>query len=73
LRTSTPLERGSKATLRFGAEQNIEAQARVVWSRVEGQGGPPGMGLQFETVDDQGKETIRRLIQLEQLQKQSSN
>lgn len=72
LRTSTPLDRGSKAMLRFGNDQNVEAQARVVWSRVEGQGGPPGMGLEFEAVDEQAKDVIRRLIELEQAQKQTN-
>lgn len=65
LRTSTPLERGARAVLRFGLEQPVEAVARVVWSRVEGQGGSPGMGLAFETVDEQAREAIRRLIEVE--------
>jgi uncharacterized protein (TIGR02266 family) len=65
LRTSTPLERGSTAVLRFG-EHLVEARARVVWARVEGQGGPPGMGLQFEVVDDEARDAIRRLIETEQ-------
>ena len=32
LRTSTPLERGSRTVVRFG-ESNIEATAQVVWAR----------------------------------------
>ncbi len=60
LRTSTPLHEGSRALLRFG--NDIEANARVVWARLEGQGGPPGMGLVFEGMDDARLETIRRLI-----------
>ncbi len=62
LRTSTPLERGSKATLRFGTD-GFEAAARVVWSRVEGQGGPPGMGLEFVGDDERIREAIRQLIE----------
>jgi uncharacterized protein (TIGR02266 family) len=62
LRTSTPLGEGSRATLRFGADDAIEAPARVVWARVEGQGGPPGMGLIFEGVDDARLEAIRRIV-----------
>jgi uncharacterized protein (TIGR02266 family) len=62
LRTSTPLGEGSRATLRFGADDCIEAPARVVWARVEGQGGPPGMGLIFEGVDDSRLEAIRRMV-----------
>lgn len=65
LRTSTPLSEGSRALLRFGSDNSVEAQARVVWARLEGQGGPPGMGLQFEGVDAARLETIRRLIQAE--------
>lgn len=61
LRTSTLLERGSRARLRFGTA-GVEAPARVVWSRMEGQGGPPGMGLEFENIDDGVREAIRRLI-----------
>jgi uncharacterized protein (TIGR02266 family) len=72
LRTSTPLERGSKAVLRFG-EAAVEAHARVVWSRVEGQGGPPGMGLEFETVDETAKEAIRRIIETEKTTKSPAN
>lgn len=65
LRTSTPLERGAVARVRFGTEEPIEAPARVVWSRVEGQGGVPGMGLQFEDADEERKERIRALIDAE--------
>ena len=62
LRTSTPLQQGTKATLRFGTA-GVEAPVRVVWNRVEGQGGPPGMGLEFENIDDVAREAIRRLIE----------
>ncbi len=62
VRTSTPLERGSLARLRLGTH-GVEAPARVVWSRMEGQGGPPGMGLVFENIDDGVREKIRRLIE----------
>jgi uncharacterized protein (TIGR02266 family) len=62
VRTSTPLERGSEATLRFGTE-GVEAPARVVWCRMEGQGGPPGMGLVFEELNDVVRNAIRRLIE----------
>jgi uncharacterized protein (TIGR02266 family) len=65
LRTSTPLERGAKAVLRFGQQAVVEAWARVVWARVEGEGGPPGMGLQFETVDEAARQGIRQLMDAE--------
>ena len=66
LRTSTPLSQGSKATLRFGADATIEAQAKVVWCRADGDSGPPGMGLQFEVIDGKRLEELRKLIQNEQ-------
>lgn len=59
--------------LRFGLDQSVEAVARVVWSRVEGQGGPPGMGLEFETVDDKAMDAIRRLIDTEKQHAPISN
>ena len=62
VRTSTPLERGTRATLRFGTA-GVEAPARVVWSRMEGQGGPPGMGLVFEELKEGVLDAIRRLIE----------
>lgn len=62
LRTSTPLREGARATLRFGGDQPVEAPARVIWARVEGQGGTPGMGLQFEDIDEPRRDAIRRLM-----------
>ena len=54
IRTTSPLDPGSRARLRFrlpGSKRDIDAEARIVWSdrRV-------GMGLQFEKLDpaDQG-------------------
>lgn len=68
LRTSTPLERGARAVVRFGGDQPIEASARVVWSRLEGQGGPAGMGLAFEEIDDLRLAAIRRIVETERHQ-----
>jgi uncharacterized protein (TIGR02266 family) len=66
LRTSTPLERGSRTVVRFG-ETNIEATAQVVWARSnEGSEGPPGMGLMFVDIDDGRLEQIRKLVEVEQ-------
>ena len=61
VRTSTPLERGATARLRFGTD-GFETTARVVWSRSEGQDGPAGMGLEFDGADDQIRAAIRRMI-----------
>jgi uncharacterized protein (TIGR02266 family) len=63
LRTSTPLERGSRTVVRFG-DENIEATAQVVWARSsEGAEGPPGMGLMFVDIDDIRLQQIRQLVQ----------
>lgn len=63
LRTSTPLQQGSRTTVRFG-EANIEASAQVVWARSnEGAEGPPGMGLMFVDVDEIRRQEIRKLIE----------
>jgi uncharacterized protein (TIGR02266 family) len=66
LRTSTPLGLGSTATVRFGQDAAIEAQATVMWCRSEGDSGPPGMGLRFEVIDGNRLEELRKLIQNEQ-------
>jgi uncharacterized protein (TIGR02266 family) len=65
LRTSTPLPNGSRTHLRFAlaGPDNIEAQATVVWTREDGvDGGPPGMGMKFENVDDEMLGSLRRII-----------
>jgi uncharacterized protein (TIGR02266 family) len=73
LRTSTPLETGTEATIRLesrGSEE-VSAQARVVWSRGDGTGHPPGMGLQFEVIDEHGLAVIRQIVENERRSKQS--
>ena len=68
LRTSTPLERGSRTVVRFG-DTNIEATAQVVWARSnEGAEGPPGMGLMFVDIDDSRRKQIRQLVEVELVQ-----
>jgi uncharacterized protein (TIGR02266 family) len=66
LRTSTPLALGSKAVLRFGADDGVEAAAVVVWARLEGESGPPGMGLKFDLIDTARLDRIRGIIEAEQ-------
>ena len=66
LRTSTPLPEGSRAMVRFGSENAIEAEATVMWKRADGEGGPPGMGLRFELIDEKRLAELRKLIQTEQ-------
>ncbi|MHB8876421.1 MAG: TIGR02266 family protein [Myxococcaceae bacterium] len=64
LRTSTPLEQGSKAVVRFGLADTseVEASAIVVWARNDGDSGPPGMGLMFQEVDPQKLSLIREIV-----------
>ena len=66
LRTSTPLRAGTRTTVRLGAgEENgaeIQAMAKVVWTRHNGQTWPPGMGLQFESLDASSLERLRQII-----------
>lgn len=65
LRTSTPLEAGSRATLRFGSEHLVEMVARVVWVFAGDQGAPGGMGLAFEALDEGTRSAIRQMIDSE--------
>jgi uncharacterized protein (TIGR02266 family) len=73
LRTSTPLDRGSVAKLRFGVKEaaEVEARATVVWSRHEAGDLPSGMGLRFDDVDEKVLEAIRRIVWGERVGKQS--
>ena len=64
LRTSTPLEQGARAIVRFGPgdADEVEAQAIVVWARNDGGAGPPGMGLMFQEIDAERLELIRQIV-----------
>lgn len=66
LRTSTPLAMGAVALVRFGSEAAFVTEARVVWSRSDGQLGPAGMGLEFSSIDEARLEQLRRIIASEQ-------
>lgn len=66
VRTSTPLETGARAVLRFGQDAGVEASAVVVWARVDGDAGPPGMGLRFEPGDAGRDQAIRRVVEVEE-------
>jgi uncharacterized protein (TIGR02266 family) len=73
LRTSTPLETGTEATIRLESRggEEVFARARVVWSRGDGTGYPPGMGLQFEDIDETGLAVVRQIVDNENRSKQS--
>jgi uncharacterized protein (TIGR02266 family) len=60
IRTTSPLENGSKMKVRFrmpGSKHDIDAEGRVVWSdrRV-------GMGIQFESVDPERQSLIDHFV-----------
>lgn len=64
--TRTPLKRGTETVVRFETpDAEVQARARVVWTRSEGNGFPAGMGLHFEEIDEQALEVIRRIIENE--------
>ena len=67
LSTLTPLGQGVRTRLRFqrGDQDEVAAQATVVWAREDEVHGPPGMGLAFDPLDDETTERIRRLIDKE--------
>ena len=75
LRTSTPLEEGSLAILRFGLgePQEVEAGAVVVWSREDEEFGPPGMGLRFADLDEVRLNRIREIMGQERRGKQAAD
>lgn len=66
MRTSTPLQTGVRAAVRLGSGEKdgaeFQAMAKVVWARQNGQSRPPGMGLQFDALDDAAREQLRRII-----------
>jgi len=66
VRTRTPLDVGTQATVRFEAPRGAEisAQARVMWTR------PDGMGLRFDSIDEAALAVIRRIIDNDSLAKE---
>jgi len=70
LRTNTPLREGAKAHVRFGdgPAHEVAADVRVVWTSDGAGKAPPGMGLQFESLDEKSLEQLRRIIMSEQQQ-----
>ena len=60
IRTTSPLEAGSKVRVRFripGGKQDVDAEGRIVWSdrRV-------GMGIQFETLEQADQAIIDNFV-----------
>jgi len=71
LRTNTPLREGAKAQVRFGDDRQhgVSAAVRVVWTSDGAGVAPPGMGLQFEGLDEKSIQELRQIILGEQSQK----
>lgn len=67
LSTLTPLGRGVRTQLRFQRDEQDEvaAQATVVWARDDELHGPPGMGLAFDPLDSDTAERIKSLVDRE--------
>src|SRR5689334_24974549 len=60
IRTTSPLETGSKIKVRFrmpGSKRDIDAEGRVAWSDRR-----TGMGIQFETVDPANQTIIDNFV-----------
>lgn len=64
LNTSTPLDPGSLAKVKFVGIP-FSVTARVVWVKAPSPQEPGGMGLHFEPVDAPTHESILRLIEAE--------
>ncbi|NNL67659.1 MAG: TIGR02266 family protein [Myxococcales bacterium] len=63
--TESPPEAGSPVALQFripGSEEPIQVMGRVVRSSVGERGDPPGMGVEFDDLDDQSRELINQLV-----------
>ncbi len=65
--TPSPLPEGTRVTLRLhvpGAEDEVETEAVVAWSRREpsADGEPAGMGMRFEAVDERLGGLVDRLV-----------
>jgi len=60
VRTTSPLEIGARARLRFrlpGGKRELEVEARVAWSDRR-----TGMGLQFERVDSADQSAVDEFV-----------
>jgi len=63
--TESPPEAGAPVALQFripGSAEPIQVMGRVVRSSVGERGDPPGMGVEFDDLDDQSRELINHLV-----------
>ena len=66
LATEEPLAVGTPLHLKLTGDSGkaVEIEGAVVWVRRRGEGpGPPGMGIQFEGLDDARREAIAYLVE----------
>lgn len=64
VRTFAPLEKGTRTRIRWSVDAGeVEADAVVVWTRGRSDGeNPPGMGLRFERIDEDGRARVDQII-----------
>lgn len=66
--TTTPAPVGSKLEISFALPNGMESfsvHSKVIWHRVDASGEqPPGMGLEFENVDEKTSGLIKKAIAL---------
>lgn len=63
--TESPPEPGSQVALQFripGSEDPIQVMGRVVRATAGERGDPPGMGIEFDDLDEQSRELINQLV-----------
>lgn len=63
--TEAPPDPGSQVALQFripGSDEPIQVMGRVVRASVGDRDEPPGMGIEFENLDDQSRELINQLV-----------
>lgn len=63
--TESPPETGAPVALQFrvpGSDEPIQVMGRVVRTSVGERGDPPGMGVEFDDLDEQSRELINQLV-----------
>jgi type IV pilus assembly protein PilZ len=66
IESETPLALDEQVQLHFrlpGVDDPIKVSGRVAWIREAGIGGPPGMGIEFENLDETARLRIDEVVQ----------
>ena len=66
IETEQPLDLGEQVHLHFrlpGSPEPVKVTGRVAWIDEGGSGEVPGMGIEFEDLDDQARRQINDLVQ----------